>query len=89
MLTRTFRSNKARTRKQMTVVVDGALLREVRMSAGLSQEDVARAIGKTKAAVSQMELEQMMPSVETALAMQELFGVALHDSGALKIEVSE
>jgi transcriptional regulator with XRE-family HTH domain len=87
MLTRTFQSDKARRRPPVTVTVDGARLRELRMSMGLSQQQVGDAIGKTKVYVGQIELEKTLPSVAMAVALQEFFGIALHDCGALHIEV--
>lgn len=87
MLTRTFRSDAARRRKPVTIRLDGARLRELRLSMGLSQQQVGDAIGRTKAYVGQMEAEKTLPSVASAIGLQEYFGIALHDSGALIIEV--
>lgn len=89
MLTRTFRSDKTRRRPPVTITVDGARMRELRMSLGLSQQQVGDAVGKTKAWVGQVEMEKTMPSVAMASALQEFYGIALHDYGAMSIEVAE
>lgn len=89
MLTRTYRSDAAKRRKPMTVVLDGARMRELRLSMGLSQQQVGDAIGRTKAYVGQVEMEKTMPSIDTAADLQNFYGVALNDCGALVIEVQE
>lgn len=89
MLTRTYRSDAFKRRKPMTVVLDGARMRELRLSMGLSQQQVGDAIGRTKAYVGQVEMEKTMPSVDTAADLQDFYGIVLHDSGALVIEVKE
>lgn len=87
MLVRTYRSDKERTRRPTTVSIDGARLRELRLSMGLSQEQVGAAVGRTKMWVSQVEMEKTMPSIEASLALQEFFGIAAADCGALLVEV--
>jgi transcriptional regulator with XRE-family HTH domain len=89
MITRTYRSNKERTRRPTTVSIDGARLRELRLSMGLSQEQVGTAVGRTKMWVSQVEMEKTMPSIDATMALQEFFGVAAADYGAIAVEVGE
>lgn len=71
----------------MTVRLDGARLRELRIGLGLTLQEVGDAIGKTRAFVSQMETEVAMPSSSTVTDLQEFYGIALHDSGAIVVEV--
>lgn len=87
MLTRTYNSDKARRRKPTTIVLDGARLRKLRESMGLTQKQVAEAIGRTKAFVGHLEAELAMPSVETAEALRDFFGVQAHEKKALVITV--
>lgn len=87
MLTRFYQSDKDRRRRPMTILLDGARLKKLRLSLGLTQLQVATAIGCTKAFVGHLEAERAMPSAQTAEALRDLFGVALHDQKALRIVV--
>jgi transcriptional regulator with XRE-family HTH domain len=87
MLTRIYQSDKDRRRRPTTIVLHGARLKKLRLSLGLTQSQVAASIGCTKAFVGHLEAERAMPSVQTAEALRDLFGVALHDARALIIVV--
>lgn len=85
MLTRTYLSDRMKQRKPVTVAVDGARLRELRLSLGLSQQQVGDAVGRTKAWVGQVEMGKTMPGVDAALALRDFYGIAAMDTGALVI----
>lgn len=53
----------------------GDRLRQIRTDHGLSQGDLAEALGYTKTAISQYELGKRAPSLETLRRMTEFFGV--------------
>lgn len=87
MLTRFYQSDKDRRRRPTTIVLDGARLRKLRQSKGLTQKQVAEAIGCSKAFIHHLEAERAMPSVETAEALRDLFGAEAQDKRALVIVV--
>lgn len=53
----------------------GDRLRELRTERGLSQDDLAQAMGYTKTAISQYELGKRVPSYPTLTKMAAYFGV--------------
>jgi len=61
----------------------GETLRTARRDAGLTQQDVARAIGCSKSSVSAWELDDPTrpPSPELVVRLEELFGVAFDTTG--------
>lgn len=54
-------------------------IRELRMLRGLTQEDVAEAIGCHESAVSRWESASRMPPCTDVLALAELFGVSVDE----------
>lgn len=87
MRTRFYKSDKLRQRKPTTIVLDGARLKKLRLSRKMTQQQVADAIGCTREFVASMEAETTMPSVQTAEALRDLFGVDAQDKRALVIVV--
>lgn len=86
MLTRTFSSDKQRQRRPVVVRLDGAALRSLRLSMGLSYRKMASLLGKSPAYVWHLEDERMVPSVESAEDIIRILGTAAHESGALTLE---
>ena len=86
MITRTILSDKLRQRKPVTITLNGAALRELRLSMGWSQTEMARRIGKSKPYVGHLEAERLIPSLEAAETMRDVIGIALYDTGALVVE---
>ena len=87
MRTRFYKSDKLRQRKPTTIVLDGARLKKLRLSRKMTQQQVADAIGCTREFVASMEAETTMPSVQTAEALRDLFGVDAQDKRALVIVI--
>ncbi len=56
--------------------MNGKVLRRLRLERGMSQKDVADAIGTTQAFVYMLEYGHKQPSVETLTALADLFGVS-------------
>jgi transcriptional regulator with XRE-family HTH domain len=57
----------------------GARIQAARAARGLSQEDLAEKIGRSRDAISRAERGSNMPSVDTLIAMAEVLDVALAD----------
>lgn len=73
----------------MTITLNGAAFRELRLSLGWSQAEMARRIGKAKPYVGHLECERLIPSLAAAEAIKDAIGDALHSSGALVVEWHE
>ena len=52
-------------------------LRELRAERGMTQQELADAIGVTRQTVIAIELDKYSPSLETAFKIARVFGVAL------------
>ena len=65
--------------------LDGAKLRELRLSAGMTLADVAKRAGRSFAAVGHYEREAMTPGQHAIDGLRRVFGDALAESGALTI----
>jgi len=89
MITRTILSDKARQRRPVTITLNGTVFRELRLSLGWSQAEMARRIGKAKPYVGHLECERLIPSLTAAEMMRKAIGDALHNSGALTVEWHE
>lgn len=57
----------------------GARIQAARAARGLSQEDLAEKVGRSRDAISRAERGNNMPSVDTLIAMAEVLDVALVD----------
>lgn len=55
----------------------GSRLKELRKEAGLTQEELAQKIGKTRSAVAGYEAENKEPGIDTLAVLAQLFGVSL------------
>ena len=86
MITRTILSDKARQRKPVTITLNGSAFRELRLSLGWSQAEMARRIGKAKPYVGHLECERLIPSLAAVEAIKNAIGDAVHESGALVVE---
>jgi transcriptional regulator with XRE-family HTH domain len=86
MITRTILSDKTRQRRPVTITLNGAAFRELRLSLGWSQAEMARRIGKATPYVGHLECERLIPSLAAVDDMRDAIGIALHDSGALTVE---
>lgn len=67
------------------VELDGAKLRELRASQGLTLSDVARRADVSVAVVSQWEHEAAVPGVDGLAGLRRVFGDALAASGAVVV----
>jgi len=61
----------------MGFMLSGALLREARLRAGLSQAELARRAGKPTSVIGRWERGEVKPSLETLLAMIRAGGLDL------------
>ncbi len=57
----------------------GARIRELRLQAGLTQEQFGNLVGKSPVAISNVERGRATPSVATLRIFADRFGVPLHD----------
>lgn len=57
----------------------GERIRERRRKQGMSQEDLARAAGRTTSTIQKVELGIVTPRVDTAAAIAKALGVTLLD----------
>lgn len=55
----------------------GERLRLLRKEAGLTQEELAQKIGKTRSAVAGYEAENKEPGIDTLVRLAQIFGVSL------------
>lgn len=65
----------------------GEKLMKLRKKRGMSQQDVATALGVTRQTVSNWECDQAAPALDKASALARLYGVSLDDLVADEIEV--
>ena len=68
------------------IYLDGVRLAGLRASAGLTQREVAEAIGCTAAAVSSWETEAAIPSLPQIFRIAAFYGDALSASGAIEVK---
>ncbi len=61
--------------KNGTAETLGTKLRRLRMAAGMSQEDVAKSVGKSAQMGGKWERDEAVPHIEVRLALANLFGV--------------
>lgn len=54
----------------------GSILKELRLSAGLSQKELAEQVGVTKSVISYYELQERTPSPETLKKLSFIFHVS-------------
>ena len=54
-------------------------IKAARVNAGLTQADVAKALGKSKNTIVSYETYTSSPDITIAIAMAELFGMSLSD----------
>ena len=54
-------------------------IKAARVNAGLTQEEVAKALKKSKSTIVSYEAYTSSPDITVAIAMAELFGMALED----------
>lgn len=54
-------------------------IKAARVNAGLTQEEVAKALGKSKNTIVSYEAYTSSPDINVAIAMADLFGMALGD----------
>ena len=54
-------------------------LRAARVNAGLTQDEVAKAIGKSKNTVVSYEKGRSVPDIETGKALAALYGMSIND----------
>ena len=54
-------------------------LRAARVNAGLTQDEVAKAIGRSKNTVVSYEKGRSVPDIETGKALASLFGMSVND----------
>lgn len=54
-------------------------IKAARVNAGLTQEEVAKALGKSKNTIVSYEAYTSSPDITIAIAMAELFGMSLGD----------
>lgn len=52
-------------------------LKAARVNAGLTQEEVAEKLGKSKSTIVNYELYRSMPDIETAQKLAELYGMSV------------
>jgi transcriptional regulator with XRE-family HTH domain len=57
----------------------GMRLRGVRLRAGATQQDLARAVGSAASCISQYEAGKRMPDLEAARRMADALGVTVDD----------
>ena len=75
------------TQQGKCIEFHGDRLKSLRLSQGLSLEDVAKATGCSFSAVGHWENERHFPSPEMIESLQRFFGDAIESSGALKVMV--
>lgn len=54
-------------------------IRELRLAAGLSQQELAVRVGATRQTINAIEQEKYSPSLELAFRIAEAFGVGFED----------
>lgn len=54
-------------------------LKAARVHAGLTQAEVAEAVGKTKNTIASYELYRTIPDIETSRKLAKLFGMTVDD----------
>ena len=54
-------------------------IRELRLAAGLSQQELAVRVGATRQTINAIEQEKYSPSLELAFRIAQAFGVAFED----------
>lgn len=54
-------------------------IRELRMAAGLSQQELAERVGATRQTINAIEQEKYSPSLELAFRIARTFGVGFED----------
>ena len=72
-------------RTGLRTTVDGARLRELRISQDMSQSIAAQKAGISQATMHAIEAERAVPTTETIAALRSLFGDALSSSGAVVV----
>ena len=63
----------------------GERIKQLRLTKGMLQADLAKAIGTTKQNISQIEAGRNMPGTSLMLALADFFGVSLDDLFGRKI----
>jgi transcriptional regulator with XRE-family HTH domain len=67
----------------MRIDLDGAKLRELRLSLGMTLAEVATIVGCSFAAIGHYEREAMIPGQDAINGLRRVFGDALESTGAL------